>query len=89
VTGYDALDKHIAKTEARKPSLLVVLDHPEIPLHNNPAELGARRQVRKRKISLGTRTEDGTKARDTFSNSHFDSFDNGKFDVRLVVSHVA
>jgi len=67
VTGYEALDKRIAKTEAKKHFLLMVLDHPEIPLHNNPAELGARRQVRKRKISLGTRTEDGTKARDTFA----------------------
>ena len=67
VTGYDALDKRIAKTKAKKHFLLMVLDHPEIPLHNNPAELGARRQVRKRKISLGTRTEDGTKAGDTFA----------------------
>ena len=69
VTGYDALDKRIAKTKtkAKKHFLLMVLDHTEIPLHNNPAELGARRQVRKRKISLGTRTEDGTKARDTFA----------------------
>ena len=45
----------------------MVLDHPEIPLHNNPAELGARRRVRQRKISFGTRSEDGTKARDTFA----------------------
>ena len=67
VTGYDALDKRIAKTKAKKHFLLMVLNHPEIPLHNNPAELGARRQVRKRKISLGTRTEDGTKAGDTFA----------------------
>jgi len=67
VTGYEALDKRIAKTKAKKHFLLMVLDHPEIPLHNNSAELGARRQVRKRKISLGTRTEDGTKARDTFA----------------------
>jgi len=67
VTGYDALDKRIAKTKSKKHFLLMVLDHPEIPLHNNPAELGARRQVRKWKISLGTRTEDGTKARDTFA----------------------
>lgn len=67
VTGYDALDKRIAKTKAKKPFLLMVLEHPEIPLHNNSAELGARRRVRKRKISFGTRTEDGTKARDTFA----------------------
>ena len=44
----------------------MVLDHPEIPLHNNPAELGARTRVRKRVVSFGTRTEDGTKAWDTF-----------------------
>lgn len=67
VTGYDTLDKRIAKTKAKKPFLLMVLEHPEIPLHNNSAELGARRRVRKRKISFGTRTEDGTKARDTFA----------------------
>jgi len=66
VTGYDALDQRIAKTRAKKPSMLIVLDHPEIPLHNNPAELGARKRVRKRVVSFGTRTIDGTKAWDTF-----------------------
>jgi len=44
----------------------MVLDHPEIPLHNNPAELGARKPVRKREVSFGTRTNDGSKAWDTF-----------------------
>ena len=66
VTGYEALDKRIAKTKAKKHFLLMVLEHPEIPLHNNPAELGARMRVRKRKTSYGTRAEDGTKAWDTF-----------------------
>jgi len=66
VTGYYALDQRIAKTLDKKPSLLMVLDHPEIPLHNNPAELGARKRVRKRVVSFGTRTDDGTKAWDTF-----------------------
>lgn len=66
VTGYDALDQRIAKTRDKKSALLMVLDHPEIPLHNNPAELGARTRVRKRKVSFGTRTEEGTKAWDTF-----------------------
>jgi hypothetical protein len=37
-----------------------------MPLHNNPAELGARQRVRKRNVSLGPRTEDGLKAWDTF-----------------------
>jgi len=69
VTGYDALDQRIAKTKDKKSALLMVLDHPEITLHN-PAiggtELGARTRVRKRKVSFGTRTEEGTKAWDTF-----------------------
>jgi hypothetical protein len=65
-TGYYALDQRIGKTMEKKSSMLMVLDHPEIPLHNNPAELGARKRVRKRVVSFGTRTDDGTKAWDTF-----------------------
>jgi hypothetical protein len=66
VTGYNALDERIAKTRAKKSCLLMVLAHPEIPLHNNPAELGARARVRKRDVSFGPRTRDGAKAWDTF-----------------------
>jgi hypothetical protein len=66
VTGYRALDERIAKTALKKASLLLVLEHPEIPLHNNPAELGARQRVRKRDVSFGPRTADGAKAWDTF-----------------------
>jgi len=54
------------KTRLKKAGLLMVLDHPEIPLHNNPAELGARQRVRKRAVSFGPRTPDGAKAWDTF-----------------------
>jgi hypothetical protein len=66
VTGYDQLDDRIAKTLAKKQELLLVLKHPELPLHNNPAELGARAQVRKRDVSLHTMTDEGTKVVDTF-----------------------
>lgn len=66
VTGYDELDKRIAKTKAKKDRLLKVLTYPEMPLHNNPAELAARRRVRKRDISFGPRTPDGVAAWDTF-----------------------
>ena len=66
VTGYYALEQRITKTKDKKSALLMVLDHPEIPLHNNPAELGARTRVRKRVVSFGTRTDEGTKAWDTF-----------------------
>jgi regulator of replication initiation timing len=66
VTGYQALDERIAKTKLKKASLLMVLDHPEIPLHNNPAELAARQRVRKRDVSFGPRTPEGANAWDTF-----------------------
>lgn len=66
VTGYRALDERIAKTQAKKACLLMVLEPPEIPLHNNPAELGARMRVRKRDVSFGPRTADGAQAWDTF-----------------------
>jgi hypothetical protein len=64
VTGYAALDERIAKTRAKKAALLRVLDHPELPLHNNPAELGARRRVRKRDVSFGARSPAGIRAWD-------------------------
>jgi len=65
-SGYAELDKRMATTLAHKGSLLLVLKFPELPLHNNPAELGARGRVRKRDVSFGPRTEDGKQAWDTF-----------------------
>lgn len=65
-TGYEALDERIAKTRAKKTSLLLVLKRPELPLHNNLSELGVRRRVRKRDVSFGPRTERGRRAWDTF-----------------------
>jgi hypothetical protein len=49
-----------------KLELLQVLDCPELPLHNNAAETDIREYVTRRKISGGTRSELGRKARDTF-----------------------
>ena len=66
-TGYDALDQRIAKTKAKKDSLLLVLQYPELPLHNNASELAVRQRVRKRDVSFGPRTEDGVKSWDTFA----------------------
>jgi len=65
-TWYDQLDERIIKTKKKKESLLMVLTMPEIPLHNNAAELAARAKVRKRDVSLQTVTDKGTKANDTF-----------------------
>lgn len=64
VTGYDALDERIAKTRAKRSELLQVLAHPELPLHNNAAELGCRARVRRRDVSFGPRTEAGKRAWD-------------------------
>ena len=66
VSGYEALDDRIQKTRAHKDELLMVLLHPEIPLHNNAAELAARRRVRKRDVSFGPRSELGKNCWDTF-----------------------
>lgn len=65
-TGYAALDQRLALTLDKKAQLLMVLKHPEIPLHNNPAELGARQRVRKRDVSFGPRSAAGIAAWDTF-----------------------
>jgi hypothetical protein len=65
-TDYEDLNDRIAKTLAKKTELLRVLELPQIPLHNNAAELGARVQARVRDVSFQTRNDKGTKIKDTF-----------------------
>jgi hypothetical protein len=48
--------------------LLLVLDRPDIPLHNNGAESAICEYVKKRKISGSTRSETGRQFRDTFTS---------------------
>jgi hypothetical protein len=62
ITGYDDLDKRIKSTFSEKDKLLVVLNHPEIPLDNNEAERDMREIVIKRLISHGTRSDEGKAA---------------------------
>ena len=52
--------------QSKKEQLLLSLEYPEIPLHNNDMERGARVCARKRDVSLHTITDEGTKANDTF-----------------------
>jgi uncharacterized small protein (DUF1192 family) len=66
-TGYDALDDRIAKTAAKKGELLTVLTIPEVPLHNNASELGARVSARRRDVSLHSRSVRGVRAMDIFT----------------------
>lgn len=65
-TGYEQLDERKRLTTAKASKLLLVLEHPELPLHNNPAELAARTMVQRRNISYATQTQQGTKAWDIF-----------------------
>jgi hypothetical protein len=62
-TDYELLDDRIQKTKALKDKLLVVLENPHLPLHNNGAELAARRQVRYRDVSFQTRSKKGRNAK--------------------------
>ena len=48
--------------------LLLVLQRPEVPLHNNLSEGHIRDYVKKRKISGSTRSDSGRRARDTFAS---------------------
>lgn len=65
-TGYDHLDERISKTKEKKNQLLLILNYPFLPLHNNTSELGARDQGRRRDISFHTMSVDGTESKDTF-----------------------
>ena len=65
-TGFATLDKLLKRLLANKAELLVVLDRPEIPLHNNGTENVVRDYVTKRKVSGGTRSDRGRDCRDGF-----------------------
>ncbi len=65
-TGYNDLDDRIEKTRSKKEELLLVLKHPSLPLHNNDSELGAMVEKRRQDVSLQTKSDEGTKAKDSF-----------------------
>ncbi len=65
-TGFATLDRLLQRLHANKAELLMVLDHPEIPLHTNGSENDIRCQVTKRKVSGGTHSDIGRDCRDAF-----------------------
>lgn len=65
-TPSPTLNKQLTQTYRKKDELLRVLERPQTPLHNNGTETDAREMVIKRKVSGGTRSEEGRKCRDTF-----------------------
>jgi Transposase IS66 family len=66
-TGFATLDRLLERLRANKEELLVVLDRPEVPLHTNGSERDLRPQVTRRKISGGTRSDQGRDCRDAFA----------------------
>jgi transposase IS66 family protein len=65
-TGFVTLDRLLARLQANKAELLMVLQRPEIPLHTNGSENDIRCQVTRRKVSAGTRSDGGRDCRDAF-----------------------
>lgn len=67
-TCYVSLNKALQRMYLNKAELLLVLERPDIPLHNNPSENDIREYVKKRKISGSTRSDEGRRCRDTFAS---------------------
>jgi hypothetical protein len=67
-TCFIALNDALQRLRLRKKELLIVLEHPELPLENNLSERDIREYVSRRKISGSTRSEAGRECRDTFAS---------------------
>jgi hypothetical protein len=67
-TCFVTLNKALQRMHLNKAELLLVLERPDIPLHNNPSENDIREYVKKRKISGSTRSDEGRRCRDTFAS---------------------
>jgi hypothetical protein len=67
-TDYQMLNLALKRLYANKDELLLVLERPEIPLHNNLSENDIREYVKRRKVSGSTRSEPGRQCRDTFTS---------------------
>lgn len=65
-TGFADLNVALRRIHEKRDDLLLVLQRPDIPLHNNLSESDIREWAKKRKISAGTRSELGRRCRDTF-----------------------
>jgi len=65
-TSFATLNQALMRINKNKAELLLVLERPEIPLHTNGSETDIRDYVKKRKVSGGTRSDEGRRCRDTF-----------------------
>jgi len=67
-TDYQMLNLALSRLYGNKAELLLVLERPEIPLHNNLSENDIREYVKRRKVSGSTRSDLGRRCRDTFTS---------------------
>jgi regulator of replication initiation timing len=67
-TCFTSLNLALKRMDHNKSELLLVLERPDLPLHNNLSEGDIREYVKRRKISGGTRSEEGRRGRDTFAS---------------------
>ena len=65
-TDYPNINAVLKEIRDHKADLLRVLERPEVPLHNNGRESDIREFVKRRKISGGTRSDQGRDCRDAF-----------------------
>ena len=67
-TCFATLNQALKRLYNNKAELLLVLERPDIPPHNNASERDIREYVKRRKISGSTRSESGRRSRDTFAS---------------------
>lgn len=65
-TDFEEINNALHLIRKNKKELLLVLERPEVPLHNNLSENSIRIYATKRKVHGGTRSESGRDCRDTF-----------------------
>lgn len=67
-TCFSSLNQALRRLHKNQAELLLVLERPELPLHNNLSEQDIRDYVIRRKISGGTRSDLGRRCRDTLAS---------------------
>lgn len=67
-TCFASLNKALEGLHRNRDELLLVLERPEIPLHNNLSERDIREYVKRRKVSGSTRSSAGRRCRDPFTS---------------------
>ena len=68
-TCFASLNHALVRMSRNKRELLMVLERPSLDLHNNLSEGDIREYVKRRKISGGTRSDEGRRCRDTFAST--------------------